>query len=369
MLVFVIWFLNHFFEYSTVLDIPSLFGTYRYTKTDELEIIVVNKTSKQLHDVLHYQTGEKSDFKAFADKIKEEVNFDFDNAELHEAYNEDYIFFVNHFGKRLSKQVGKRCVEAIVDNFMEDYYFEKLAKNHTQFIGVDIWNLSEKLVEFVVNKDHYRESMPGINIGIAYRCLHHYIHYSNHLEIVSKYLERPRKLVMCSHMGGKYLPVELQCLETGNLYTNLVFTPNREEYEKHKDSYPKNAIILDNVYLKDTFMKLIDENGKVRYTPVLVGYVSDDTDIVFSFGKKYTDAMNKQMVYLRSDGTVDQAFTDGTPTGRVYSVPLEELNENHKEVHYHLMGSSANVSVGIYPSTVNFSLTKYYSANELPKAI
>lgn len=174
---------------------------------------------------------------------------------------------------------------------------------------------------------------------------------------------------MCSHMGGKYLPIELQCLETGDLYSDLVFTPNLEEYEKYKDSYPKQAIILDNVYVKDTLMKLIDENGKINYVPVMVGYVSDDTDVVFNFSEEYIDAMNEQMVYLRSDGTIDKAFTNGTPTGRVYSVPLEELNENHKEVHYHLLGSSASVSIGIYPSTVDFSLTKYYSREELPSAV
>ncbi len=252
---------------------------------------------------------------------------------------------------------------------MNDYYFDKLAKEHSQFVAVDIWDLSEKLVEFVVNQDHYRESMPGITIGNAYNCIYRYIQDSIHLEVVSKFLKESKQLVMCSHMGGKYLPVELQCLETGNLYTDLVFTPNIEEYEKHKDLYPKQAIILDNVYLKDTFMKLIDENGKVNYVPVMVGYVGDDTDTVFNFSEKYTEAMNEQMVYLRSDGTVGKAFTNGIPTGRVYSVPLEELNENHKEVHYHLMGTSTNVSIGIYPSTVDFSLTKYYSHDELPSAV
>lgn len=165
------------------------------------------------------------------------------------------------------------------------------------------------------------------------------------------------------------MPVELQTFETGNEFRDKILTPNPEEYEKHKDSYPKQAIILDNMYAKDTLMKLIDVNGKVNYVPVMVGYVSDDTDIAFNFSEEYIKAMNKQMVYLRSDGTVAEAFTNGTPTGRVYSVPLEELNENYKEVHYHLMGSSACVSIGIYPSTVDFSLTKYYPREELPNAV
>ena len=360
---------NSLFEYSTPLNIPNAFDTYHYLKTDELEIVTVNKTPKQVHDVLEYRVNGESDFKVIADKIKREVGFDFENSEMHDAHSEFRIFFINHLKNHFEIEVGRRCIELVVDNFMNDYYFDKLAKEHSQFVAVDIWDLSEKLVEFVVNQDHYRESMPGITIGNAYNCIYRYIQDSIHLEVVSKFLKESKQLVMCSHMGGKYLPVELQCLETGNLYTDLVFTPNIEEYEKHKDLYTKQAIILDNVYLKDTFMKLIDENGKVNYVPVMVGYVGDDTDTVFNFSEKYTEAMNEQMVYLHSDGTVGKAFTNGIPTGRVYSVPLEELNENHKEVHYHLMGTSTNVSIGIYPSTVDFSLTKYYSHDELPSAV
>lgn len=359
---------NSLFEHSTPLDVSSLFETYHYLKTDELEMVIIRKNSKQVNDVLQYRLYGESDFNAIVNKVKEEVDFDFKGAYFHETFNDEYIFFTQ-YRDLFRKEVGQRCIDLVIDRFMEDYYFDKLANGYSQFVAVDIWDLSEKLLEFIVNQDHYRESMPGITIGDAYKCLSGYIRDSKHLEIASKYLKESKQLVMCSHMGGKYLPVELQCLETGSLYTNLVFTPNPEEYEKYKDSYPKNAFILDNVYLKDTLMKLIDETGKVRYTPVLVGYVSDDTDIAFNFSDEYIKAMNKQMVYLRSDGTVGQAFTGGIPTGRVYSVPLEELNENYKEVHYHLMGRSANVSIGIYPSNVDFSLTKYYSRKELPSAV
>lgn len=359
---------NSLFEYSTHLDISSLFETYHYFKTDELEMVIIRKNSKQVHDVLQYRLYGESDFNAIVNKVKEEVDFDFKGAYFHETFNDEYIFFTQ-YRDLFRKEVGQKCIDLVLDKFMDDYYFDKLANDRSRFVAVDIWDLAEKLLEFVVNQDHYRESMPGITIGTAYSCINEYIRKSKHLEIITKFLGGFKRLVMCSHMGGKYLPVELQTFETGNEFHKNILTPNPEEYEKHKDSYAKQAIILDRVYLKDTLMKLTGQDGIVRYVPAMVGYVSDDTDFVFNFDEKYTEAMNEQMVYLCSDGTVGKAFTDGTPTGRVFSVPLKTLKENHEEVHYHFMGSSANVSIGIYPSYVDFSLTKYYTREELPSAV
>lgn len=369
---------NSLFEYGTPLDIPGLFETYHYVKTDELEMVIVRKNYKLINEIFQYRLeGESnfnklvgpSEFSKIVNKVNEEIDFDFITAELHSERNEEYIFFINYYSGPFIKEVGQRCIDLVIDRFMDDYYFDKLANSQSQFVAVDIWDLSEKLVEFVVNQDHYRESMPGITFGTAYSCISEYIRRSKHLEIIPKFLGSFKRLIMCSHMGGKYLPVELQTFETGNEFHKNILTPNPEEYEKHKDSYAKQAIILHRVYLKNTLMKSTGQDGITRYVPVMVGYVSDDTDFVFNFDKKYIDAMNEQMVYLRSDGTIDKAFTNGTPTGRVFSVPLEELNENHEEVHYHLIGSSANVSVGIYPSEVDFSLTKYYPTDKLPSAV
>ncbi len=357
------------FEYGTTLDIPGLFETYRYVKTDELEMVIMRKNHKQINDIFQYRLLEEGEFSKIANKVKEEVDFDFITAEMHTERNEEYTFFVSYSSGPFIKEVGRRCIDLVLDRFMDEYYFNKLANSQSQFVAVDIWDLAEKLLEFVVNQDHYHESMPGITIGTAYNCINEYIRKSKHLEIITKFLGGFKRLVMCSHMGGKYLPVELQTFETGNEFHKNILTPNPEEYEKHKDSYAEQAIILDRVYLKDTLMKLTGQDGITRYVPVMVGYVSDDTDFVFNFDKKYIDAMNEQMVYLRSDGTIDKAFTDGTPTGRVFSVPLEKLKENHDEVHYHFAGTMANVSIGIYPSNVDFSLTKYYSREELPSAV
>lgn len=366
------------FEYGTPLGIPGLFETYRYVKTDELEMVILRKNHKLINEIFQYRLeGESnfnklvgpSEFSKIVNKIKEEVDFDFIDAELHSERNEEYIFFVNYYNGPFIKEVGRRCIDLVLDKFMDDYYFDKLTNDRSQFVAVDIWDLAEKLLEFVVNQDHYRESMSGITIGTAYNCINEYIRKSKHLEIITKFLGGFKRLVMCSHMGGKYLPVELQTFETGNEFHKNILTPNPEEYEKHKDSYEKQAIILDRVYLKDTLMKLTGQDGIVRYVPAMVGYVSDDTDFVFNFDEKYTEAMNEQMVYLCSDGTIGKAFTDGTPTGRVFSVPLKTLKENHEEVHYHFMGSSANVSIGIYPSYVDFSLTKIYTSEELPSAV
>lgn len=87
---------NSLFEYSTPLSIPNAFDTYHYLKTNELEIVTVNKTPKQVHDVLEYRVNGESDFKVIADKIKREVGFDFENSEMHDAHSEFRIFFINH---------------------------------------------------------------------------------------------------------------------------------------------------------------------------------------------------------------------------------------------------------------------------------
>ena len=96
---------NSLFEHSTPLDVSSLFETYHYFKTDELEMVIIRKNSKQVHDVLQYRLYGESDFNAIVNKVKEEVDFDFKGAYFHETFNDEYIFFTQ-YRDLFRKEVG-----------------------------------------------------------------------------------------------------------------------------------------------------------------------------------------------------------------------------------------------------------------------
>lgn len=377
-----------YLENGINIDIVNEVQEYHFQKDENISVITADYSLDFMNDVFHYSSfGQEYYPGKLLTKIINETEFDFTNVVVERDKTGRLLYLINFKnGRELNIDV---VADQGTDHFISIYY-NAITAYGSKFIAVDIWDLAKKYYEFIkFNRDTFNHfiELDYFNIGIAYYYLERYINKSVSLKIIRI---NGKQIVASSIVGGKHIPVELQAFQDQDDTTSII-GPNLVGLEPdHKfieEVSKMKAVRLNNVYLKNTFFKVYNESKNTFfeeynesknafYINTGVAIIGIDKTQIHELDEIIIERLNRETVYVRSDGTLMPPFENGKLT-----CPTTDLYFNHfikfnpfiqsrfdsfiNNIHYRRLSRLLYLGSVIGDDFESLKLTKIYRPEDL----